>query len=156
MAWKDDICYAAMYIGLPVPSNRKKSNSFRIMTKASLKILLVDDSKIMRRVISSLLGKMGYAEVLEAANAFNALKILDSEKIDFVISDFSMPGLSGLELLKTMRRDPLKRDIPFVMVTAEAQLSQIIAAFTAGAQQYVTKPFTLKYMEYIIDKIVRA
>ena len=67
-----------------------------------------------------------------------------------------MPGLSGLELLKTMRRDPLKRDIPFVMVTAEAQLSQIIAAFTAGAQQYVTKPFTLKYMEYIIDKIVRA
>lgn len=134
----------------------KNSDFFRIMAKASLKILLVDDSKIMRRVISSLLGKMGYPEVLEAANAFIALKILDSENVDFVISDFSMPGLSGLELLKTIRRDPLKRDLPFVMVTAEAQLTQIIAAFNAGAQQYVTKPFTTKYLEYIINKVVQV
>jgi two-component system chemotaxis response regulator CheY len=108
----------------------------------------------MRRLLSSLLVKMGHVEVLEAANAFIAMKILESEKIDFVISDYSMPGLSGLELLKTMRRDPGKKDITFVMVTAEAQLTQIIAAFSAGAQQYVTKPFTTKYLEYIINKAV--
>jgi two-component system, chemotaxis family, chemotaxis protein CheY len=144
-----------MYIGLTVPSNRKRISALSVMiAKKSLKILLVDDSKIMRRVISSLLRKMGYAEVLEAPNALKALKILDSENIDFVISDYSMPGQSGLELLKAMRRDPRKKDIPFVMVTAEAQLAQIIAAFSAGAQHYVTKPFTLKYLAYIINKVV--
>jgi len=125
------------------------------MTKTSPKILVVDDSRVMRRIISSFLAKMGYDNVLEASDAGVALKILETEKVAVVISDYSMPGLSGLELLKAIRRDPANKDVPFVMITAEAQLGQIIAAFREGAQQYVTKPFTSEYMEYIINKIVR-
>ncbi|MEW6289735.1 MAG: response regulator [Thermodesulfobacteriota bacterium] len=125
------------------------------MANASVKILVVDDSRVMRRIIASFLAKMGYNEVLEASDAGCALKILATEQVAVVISDYSMPGISGLELLKTIRRDPVNKDMPFVMVTAEAQLGQIIAAFREGAQQYVTKPFTSEYMEYVINKVVR-
>ncbi len=125
------------------------------MAKTSVKILVVDDSRVMRRIISSFLAKMGYEEILEASDAGGALKIIAAEQVAVVISDYSMPGLSGLELLKAIRRDPVNKDMPFVMVTAEAQLGQIIAAFREGAQQYVTKPFTSEYMEYIINKVVR-
>ncbi|MBI5556522.1 MAG: response regulator [Deltaproteobacteria bacterium] len=122
------------------------------MTKAAFKILVVDDSKIMRRIIASSLVKMGYGKVLEAPNVRMALEIIDRECIDLVICDYSMPGMSGLELLKAVRRDPQKKNTPFVMVTAEAQLGQIIAAFREGVQQYVTKPFTPGYLEYILNK----
>lgn len=125
------------------------------MAKASVKILVVDDSRVMRRIIVSFLAKMGYNEVLEASDVGCALKVLATEQVAVVISDYSMPGISGLELLKAIRRDPANKDMPFVMVTAEAQLGQIIAAFREGAQQYVTKPFTSEYMEYVINKVVR-
>jgi len=125
------------------------------MAKISPKILVVDDSRVMRRIISSFLAKMGYDDVLEASDAGVALQIIDTEQVAVVISDYSMPGLSGLELLKAIRRDPANKDVPFVMITAEAQLGQIIAAFREGAQQYVTKPFTSEYMEYIINRVVR-
>ena len=125
------------------------------MAKASLKILVVDDSRVMRRVIALFLAKMGYNDVLEASDASGALKIMETEQVAVVISDYSMPGMNGLELLKAIRRDPVNKDMPFVMVTAEAQLGQIIAVFREGAQQYVTKPFTSEYMEYIINKVVR-
>jgi len=125
------------------------------MAKTSPKILVVDDSRVMRRIISSFLRNMGYDDVLEASDAGCALKIIATAQVSVIISDYSMPGLSGLELLKAIRRDPANKDVPFVMITAEAQLGQIIAAFREGAQQYVTKPFTSEYMEYIINKVVR-
>ena len=125
------------------------------MTKASVKILVVDDSKVMRRIICSFLSQMGYDEVLEASDANDALRIIADEQIMLVISDYSMPGMSGLDLLKAIRRDPANRDLPFVMLTAEAQLGQIVAAFREGVQQYITKPFTAQYLEYIINRVVQ-
>lgn len=125
------------------------------MSYGSHTVLLVDDSKIMRRIIASFLVKMGIHDVLEAPNARVALDVLDKEKIDLVISDYSMPGLSGLDLLKTVRRDREKDQPLFIMVTAEAQLCQIVAVFKEGAQQYVTKPFTRDYLEYIIRKTLQ-
>jgi two-component system chemotaxis response regulator CheY len=164
-----------MYLALFIPSNRnifsyipltsickwsadnkKREQLFPwIMTKASVKLLVVEDSGVMRRIISSFLARMGYADVLEASDANGALKIIATEPVAVVISDYSMPGLNGLDLLKAIRRDPMHKNLPFVMVTAEAQLGQIIAAFREGAQQYVTKPFTAEYLEYIINKVVR-
>ncbi|RJX29369.1 MAG: response regulator [Desulfurivibrio sp.] len=124
------------------------------MAKASVKILVVDDSRVMRRIISSFLAKMGFSDILEASDVGAALKIIAAGQVAVVISDYSMPGRSGLELLKAIRRDPANREMPFVMITAEAQLGQIVAAFREGAHQYITKPFTSEYMEYIINKVV--
>ena len=112
------------------------------MTKASVKILVVDDSKVMRRIICSFLSQMGYDEVLEASDANDALPDQTT-------------GTWKNDLLKAIRRDPANRDLPFVMLTAEAQLGQIVAAFREGVQQYITKPFTAQYLEYIINRVVQ-
>lgn len=125
------------------------------MAKASPKILVVDDSRVMRRIIASFLAETGYDDVLEASDVSCALKIMETERVAVVICDYSLPGMSGLELLKAIRHDPVNKDMPFVMVTAEAQLRNIIATFREGAQQYVTKPFTSEYMGYVINKVVR-
>ena len=125
------------------------------MPETDLTILLVDDSLIMRRIIASFLKKMGYLYVREASNVQEALDILDKEQIDLVFSDYSMPGLSGLELLKIIRSDPRKKELTFIMITAEAQLRQIVMAFQEGAHHYITKPFTQEYLEYVINKAIR-
>lgn len=122
------------------------------MENADLKILLVDDSRVMRRIISSLLTKMGYCNVAEASSANQALEVMEERAIDLVLSDVSMPGLSGLEFLKIVRQDPAKCHVTFVMITAEAQLSQIVSAFRAKVDDYITKPFTKDFLEYVIKK----
>jgi len=120
------------------------------MITAKLKIVVVDDSKIMRRIITSLLNKIGDYEVKEATGGYAALEILKTETVAAVISDYSMPGMMGIELLRTIRSDGRNDCVQFIMVTAEAQLGQIIAAFRAGAQHYITKPFTSEYLEYVV------
>ncbi len=125
------------------------------MEKTDLKILIVDDSKVMRRIISSLVKKMGYSYLEEACCGKQALEAMECASFDLVISDFSMPGMSGLELLKIIRNDPVKSDVLFVMITAEAQLGQIVLAFKERADDYITKPFTKKILEYTIQKTVQ-
>ncbi len=125
------------------------------MEKSDLKILLVDDSKVMRRIIGSLLTKMGYCHVVEAGCVKKALEVMEKEDIELVLSDFSMPGMTGLEFLKIIRKDADKCKIAFVMITAEAQLCHILSAFREKVDDYITKPFTLEFLEYVIKKIAR-
>lgn len=106
-----------------------------------MKILSVDDSAIIRRIIRGTVDVLGY-EFLEASNGQEALEILGKEKIDLVLLDWNMPVLDGYSTLVSMRGNPDFRKIPVIMVTTEAEKTNVIRAIQAGAQHYFTKPFT--------------
>lgn len=120
----------------------------------SIKILIVDDFATMRKVIRNLLKQSGYENIVEAKDGVNALKILKSQKIDFVVSDWNMPNMSGLELLKAVRADEDLKALPFLMVTAEALQENVVAAVKAGVSNYIVKPFTSETLDEKIKKIM--
>jgi two-component system, chemotaxis family, chemotaxis protein CheY len=119
-----------------------------------IKILVVDDFATMRKVIRNLLKQVGYENIIEADDGSNALKILKSQKIDLVISDWNMPNMTGLELLKAVRSDEDLKSTPFLMVTAEALQDNVIAAVKAGVSNYIVKPFTAEVLNEKITKIL--
>ena len=121
----------------------------------SIKILIVDDFATMRKVIRNLLKQGGYENVVEAEDGVAALKILQSQKVDFVISDWNMPNMSGLELLKAVRGSDELKELPFLMVTAEALKDNVVAAVKAGVSNYIVKPFTAEVLTEKIEKIVK-
>lgn len=126
------------------------------MTFKDVHVLVVDDSQVMRRIIVKQLHGMGFVTVHEAASGRIALKILTEENtIGLVLSDWSMPGLSGFELLKEVRQQAGIKDIPFVLLTAEAQLYTILMAFKAHVSSYITKPFTPGYFKYIVRRLLQ-
>lgn len=108
----------------------------------SIRILIVDDFATMRKVIRNLLKQVGYENIVEAEDGAIALRTLKAQKVDFVISDWNMPNMSGLELLKAVRADEELNATPFLMVTAEALQENVIAAVKAGVSNYIVKPFT--------------
>lgn len=116
------------------------------------KILVVDDSRVMRRIIAGYLSRMNMTDIVEASNGREALGILAAEDIDLVVSDWSMQGITGLDMLRAVRSDRSTEDLPFIMVTAEAQLYHILMAFRAQVSQYVVKPFSYQQFEYVIGK----
>ncbi|MCZ6532296.1 MAG: response regulator [SAR324 cluster bacterium] len=121
----------------------------------NMNILVVDDFSTMRRIISNVLRQLGFDNIVEAEDGSKALQILESESVDFVITDWNMPQMSGLDLLKAMRaseRDELK-DMPVLMVTAEALQDNIIAAAKAGVNNYIIKPFDAQTLSEKIEKI---
>ncbi len=118
-----------------------------------MKILVVDDFATMRRIIKNILRQIGYTNILEADDGSTALAILKKEKVDLVITDWNMPKMSGLELLKAIRADESLKDIPVMMVTAEALKENIIEAVKAGVNQYIVKPFTAQTLQEKINKI---
>lgn len=120
----------------------------------SIKILVVDDFATMRKVIRNLLKQSGYENIVEAEDGVNALKILKSQKIDFIVSDWNMPNMSGLELLKAVRADEDLKTLPFLMVTAEALQENVVAAVKAGVSNYIVKPFTSETLDEKIKKIM--
>jgi len=120
----------------------------------SIKILIVDDFATMRKVIRNLLKQSGYENIVEAEDGVNALKILKSQKIDFIVSDWNMPNMSGLELLKAVRADEELKPLPFLMVTAEALQENVVAAVKAGVSNYIVKPFTSETLDEKIKKIM--
>lgn len=120
----------------------------------SIKILVVDDFATMRKVIRNLLKQSGYENLVEAEDGVNALKILKSQKVDFVVSDWNMPNMSGLELLKAVRADEDLKALPFLMVTAEALQENVVAAVKAGVSNYIVKPFTSETLDEKIKKIM--
>ena len=120
----------------------------------SIKILIVDDFATMRKVIRNLLKQSGYENIVEAEDGVNALKILKSQKIDFIVSDWNMPNMSGLELLKAVRADEDLKTLPFLMVTAEAKKENVVAAVKAGVSNYIVKPFTSETLDEKIKKIM--
>jgi two-component system chemotaxis response regulator CheY len=125
-----------------------------VSAQADLKFLVVDDFSTMRRIIKNLLHDLGYANVTEADDGTSALPILKAGGIDFLITDWNMPGMPGLELLKQVRADPRLAKMPVLMLTAEAKREQIVAAAQAGVSGYVLKPFTAAILKEKIDKVL--
>jgi two-component system chemotaxis response regulator CheY len=119
-----------------------------------IKIMVVDDFATMRKVIRNLLKQGGYENIVEAEDGVIALKTLKSQKIDFVVSDWNMPNMTGLELLKAVRSDEDLKSTPFLMVTAEALQDNVIAAVKAGVSNYIVKPFTAETLNDKITKIL--
>jgi two-component system chemotaxis response regulator CheY len=121
-----------------------------------LRFLVVDDFSTMRRIVKNLLQELGYANVQEADDGSTALPMLRSGNFDFVITDWNMPQLPGLELLKAVRADPNLTHLPVLMVTAEAKRAQIVEAAQAGVSGYVIKPFTAQTLGEKLTKILQA
>ena len=119
-----------------------------------LKFLVVDDFSTMRRIIKNLLHDLGYPNVTEADDGKTALPMLQAGGFDFLISDWNMPGMSGLELVKAVRQDAKLAKMPVLMLTAEAKREQIIEAAQAGVNGYVIKPFTAETLKEKLDKIL--
>ncbi len=118
-----------------------------------MKILIVDDFSTMRRIIKNLLRDLGFNNTQEADDGSTALPMLQKGDFDFVVTDWNMPGMQGIDLLKAMRADDKLKTIPVLMVTAEAKREQIIAAAQAGVNGYVVKPFTAATLKEKLDKI---
>jgi two-component system chemotaxis response regulator CheY len=118
-----------------------------------MKILIVDDFSTMRRIIKNLLRDLGFNNTVEADDGSTALPVLKNGGIDFLVTDWNMPGMSGLELLEQVRADPALNKLPVLMVTAEAKREQIIRAAQAGVNGYVVKPFTAAVLKEKIEKI---
>ncbi len=119
----------------------------------NMKILVVDDFSTMRRIIKNLLRDLGFSNTVEADDGSTALPVLQSGGIDFLVTDWNMPGMSGLELIQHVRADPALAKLPILMVTAEAKREQIILAAQAGVNGYVVKPFTAAVLKEKIEKI---
>lgn len=119
----------------------------------NLKILVVDDFSTMRRIVKNLLNELGFSDITEADDGKTALPLLQGGQFDFVITDWNMPGMPGIELLRHIRADERLKGIPVLMVTAEAQREQIIEAAKAGVSGYIVKPFTGVTLKEKLDKI---
>lgn len=119
----------------------------------NMKILIVDDFSTMRRIIKNLLRDLGYTNTQEADDGVTALPMLRNGEFDFLVTDWNMPGMTGIDLLKEVRSDAKLASLPVLMVTAEAKRDQIIEAAQAGVNGYVVKPFTAQVLKEKIDKI---
>lgn len=118
-----------------------------------LRFLIVDDFSTMRRIMRKFLNDLGYTDVTEAEDGATALKILKQGNIDFLVTDWNMPGMNGIDLLRAVRADERLKNLPVLMVTAEAKRDQIIEAAQAGVNGYVVKPFTAQALKDKIEKI---
>jgi len=107
----------------------------------------------MRKIIKNILSQLGFKNIIEADDGSTALEILKKEKVDLIISDWNMPKMPGIELLKAVRSDENLKDIKFIMVTAEAQKESVIEAIKYGVNQYVVKPFTPETLKEKLEKV---
>ena len=121
-----------------------------------MKFLVVDDYSTMRRIVKNLLHDLGYANVTEADDGNTALPLLNTGGFDFLITDWNMPGMPGLDLLKAVRASDKLKKMPVLMLTAEAKREQIVEAAQAGVNGYVIKPFTAATLKEKIDKILES
>lgn len=122
----------------------------------NMRVLIVDDFATMRRILKNILKQIGFKNIREAENGKAALKELKSEKFDLVLCDWNMPEMPGIELLNQVRSDVQLKDIPFVMVTAEAKKENILEAVKAGVSSYIVKPFTAETVSEKLKKIFAA
>lgn len=120
----------------------------------SLKVLVVDDFATMRRIITGFLKELGFSNIQEADDGKTALPMLQANKFDLLISDWNMPGMNGLDLLKAVRADAKLAKLPVLLVTAEAKKDQIVEAAKAGVNGYVVKPFTANTLLEKLEKVL--
>lgn len=123
------------------------------MADQNMKFLVVDDFSTMRRIVRNLLKELGFSNVNEAEDGVDALRKLRAEQYDFVVSDWNMPNMTGIDLLREIRADANLKHLPVLMVTAEAKKENIIEAAQAGASGYVVKPFTATTLDEKLKKI---
>ncbi|CAG0952767.1 Chemotaxis protein CheY [Planctomycetaceae bacterium] len=123
------------------------------MADANMKFLVVDDFSTMRRIVRNLLKELGFTNVLEAEDGADGLNKLRAEQFDFVVSDWNMPNMTGIDMLRAIRADEKLKHLPVLMVTAEAKRENIIEAAQAGASGYVVKPFTAATLDEKLKKI---
>jgi two-component system chemotaxis response regulator CheY len=121
--------------------------------RSALKFLVVDDFSTMRRIVRNLLKELGFTNVEEAEDGAVALQKIKGGNFDFVVTDWNMPNMDGLTLLQTLRADPAYKNLPVMMITAEAKKENIIAAAQAGASGYIVKPFTAATLSEKMEKI---
>jgi len=121
----------------------------------SIKVLIVDDFATMRRILKNILKQIGFKNLVEADDGTSAWEILQGQTIDLIISDWNMPKMTGLELLKKLRASDQYKRTPFLMVTAEAQKQNVIEAVQAGVSNYVVKPFTAEAISDKLEKILK-
>jgi len=120
---------------------------------SNMRFLVVDDFSTMRRIVRNLLKELGFTNVQEAEDGVDALNKLRSAEFDFVVSDWNMPNMTGIDLLRAIRADAKLKHLPVMMVTAEAKRENIIEAAQAGASGYVVKPFTAATLDEKLKKI---
>ncbi len=113
----------------------------------NIKILVVDDHQTMRQIVRRSLGELGFMNVTEAVDGMDALAKLQKDTFGFIISDWNMPNMMGLDFLKAVRSSESSKGIPFLMVTAEAKKENVFEAAKAGVSQYIVKPFTVASLE---------
>ena len=118
-----------------------------------MRILIVDDFSTMRRIIRNLLADLGFNNTVEAEDGHSALAVLRQEAVELVVTDWNMPGMTGIELLRAIRADARLRALPVLMVTAEAKREQIVEAAQAGVNGYIIKPFTAQTLAEKLDRI---
>ena len=126
------------------------------MTDSSLNILVVDDFATMRRIVRKALKQLGYNHIFEADDGTSALEVLKKEKIQFIIADWNMPRMPGIELLKTVRSTEEWKSLPFLMVTAEGQREYVLEAVKHKVSNYIVKPFTAEVLREKINKILET
>ncbi len=119
-----------------------------------MKILVVDDSSTMRRIIKNTLQRLGYEDILEAEHGVQAWGILDSTEVQILITDWNMPEMNGLELVKKVRADERYKDIPIIMVTTEGGKAEVITALKAGVNNYIVKPFTPQVLKEKLEVVL--
>ncbi len=119
----------------------------------NMKVLVVDDFSTMRRIVKNILRQLGFTNLVEADDGTTAWEVINSDKIDFIVSDWNMPQMTGIELLRKVRASDKYANTPFLMVTAEAQQENIIEAVQAKVSNYIVKPFTAEILKQKIDKI---
>ena len=124
------------------------------MSTDDLRILVVDDFSTMRRIVRNLLKEIGYPNVEEAEDGAVAIQKLKNGNFNFVVTDINMPNMNGFELLRLVRADPELKEIPVLLVTAEAKKEDIINAAQCGASGYIVKPFTKATLEEKFAKII--
>ncbi len=127
--------------------------SLEAILNKNMKILIVDDFSTMRRIVKNLLRDLGFNNTQEADDGLTALPLLKKGGFDFVVTDWNMPGMQGIDLLKTIRVDDELKHLPVLMITAEAKREQIIEAAQAGVNGYIVKPFTAATLKEKLDKI---
>lgn len=118
-----------------------------------LKVLVVDDFPTMRRIVKNLLKQLGFENIDEAEDGNMALNKMKSNSYGLVVSDWNMPNMEGIELLRNVRADAALKDTPFLMVTAEAEKEKVIEAIKAGVDNYIVKPFTAEILKEKLEKI---
>lgn len=123
------------------------------MDKSKIRFLVVDDFSTMRRIVRNLLKELGYTNVEEAEDGQVALNKLETQPFDFVVTDWNMPNMDGLTLLRKIRSSDKLKHLPVLMITAEAKKENIIAAAQAGASGYIVKPFTAAVLAEKLDRI---